>query len=177
MDFDGLSWFVYFLKSTVDLDLSVINCSFIIMGDCTPCVRTTHNNSTSESLNKRKKFVLFPSISYQLANSAICKYVSSKDLLLNPIIQCLNQRGQLNKSTSIDLIFRASQHKFSSQKFHEVCKGFKNTLLLILSENNRVFGAFTPCEWRDNSEMHNYQKDPKRMSFIFRIFKDQIDIY
>ena len=86
MDYDGLSLFVYFLKTIADLDLFVIKLLFHNMGDCTPCVRTAPDNGTAESLHKNTKFVGFPSISSQLANSAICKHVSGKNILSTPLI-------------------------------------------------------------------------------------------
>ena len=37
------------------------------------------------------------------------------------------------KVYSLQLLYRASQHNFSCQKFHEKCDGKKNTLIVALT--------------------------------------------
>jgi hypothetical protein len=45
-------------------------------------------------------------------------------------------------------VFRASEHGYEGKKFREFVHGVKNTLLLVKTKNNRIFGAYTPCMWQ-----------------------------
>ncbi len=50
---------------------------------------------------------------------------------------------------SLKLIFRASQHQFNVKEFHHFCDEYEDTLVLALTEDNKIIGGFTPLSWKD----------------------------
>ena len=60
------------------------------------------------------------------------------------------------------LRYRASEHGFSSDDFHAKCDGIKNTLSIIKSANNNIFGGYTGAAW-NCSNYYIYDTN----SFIF----------
>ena len=54
------------------------------------------------------------------------------------------------------LLFRASEHKFRSYKFHQHCNGVPHTLVLVRSEKGKTFGGYTPLPWKTPSEYAEY---------------------
>ena len=64
----------------------------------------------------------------------------------------------------LKLLYRASDDGFSSDKFHEKCDGIKNTLTIIKTTNENIFGGFTGAAWNSNNE---YIHDTN--SFIFSL--------
>lgn len=63
-----------------------------------------------------------------------------------------------------NLIYRASEHNYTSKSFHERCDGKANTLVIIKSSYGWIFGGYTPLTW-DPSVI--YQNDSE--SFIFSL--------
>jgi hypothetical protein len=72
------------------------------------------------------------------------------------------------------LIWRGSRDGFGARTFHQLCDNKKNTLLLVKSSNNSVFGGYTSVAWQspeaerteaDNSafifSLKNKNNDPK----------------
>ena len=43
-------------------------------------------------------------------------------------------------------IFRASEHQFKADKYHEAIDGKAPTITLIKTSNNKKFGAFLNCK-------------------------------
>ena len=62
------------------------------------------------------------------------------------------------------LQYRATRDGFSAQNFHTKCDGIANTLTVIKSSNENIFGGFTEKAW--DSSCH-YVEDPK--AFIFSL--------
>ena len=62
------------------------------------------------------------------------------------------------------LQYRATRDGFSAQNFHNKCDGIANTLTVIKSSNENIFGGFTEKAW--DSSCH-YVEDPK--AFIFSL--------
>jgi hypothetical protein len=60
-------------------------------------------------------------------------------------------------SISLKLLFRASDHGFSSESFHKFCDHIPHTLVLIKTNYNKIIGGYTPLKW--NKEVHYYMKD------------------
>jgi hypothetical protein len=64
------------------------------------------------------------------------------------------------------LLYRGSRDGFGVNAFHSRCNGHANTVTLVLSKNESVFGGFTPVSWTSRNE---YAADPRVQSFIFTI--------
>ena len=62
------------------------------------------------------------------------------------------------------LLYRASEDGFSGESFHKKCDGFKNTLTVITSTSDNIFGGYTGAAW-NQSEDWIYDTD----SFIFSL--------
>jgi len=54
---------------------------------------------------------------------------------------------ELPKTENVSLLYRASRDGFSAESFHSKCDGKQNTLTVILTVENYVFGGFTAHGW------------------------------
>ena len=64
------------------------------------------------------------------------------------------------------LLFRASENNFSASKFHQVCDGKRNTLVLAETEYGKIVGGFNPFPWGSQG---NYNRDNARETFLFSV--------
>jgi hypothetical protein len=64
------------------------------------------------------------------------------------------------------LLYRGSRDGFRSSNFHEKCDNRSNTLTLIETTKNFIFGGFTPIEWDSSS---GYKPDNSGLSFLFSL--------
>ena len=67
------------------------------------------------------------------------------------------------------LLYRASEHGFCSKNFHSHCDFHSNTLTIIKTIDDTVFGCYTSVPW---SRDGNYHYDSK--SFIFNITNQKV---
>jgi hypothetical protein len=82
------------------------------------------------------------------------------------------------------LLYRGSRDGFRATNFHARCDGHANTVTLILSTNNCIFGGYAAVAWNSRAA---YVPDPTLKSFLFtiknphnlapRIFKQQSQAY
>jgi hypothetical protein len=70
---------------------------------------------------------------------------------------------------TLTLLYRGSRDGFEARTFHSRCDRHPNTVTLILSTNECIFGGYTPVEWSSRGTNNNYVPDPSRKSFIFSI--------
>lgn len=61
------------------------------------------------------------------------------------------------------LVYRASQHGFSSKNFHLKCDDVNNTLVIISTESECIFGGYTTQNWSG----HGYKSDSQAFLFSF----------
>jgi len=74
-----------------------------------------------------------------------------------------------NKNISnFELLYQASIDGYGEKNFHEKCDGKNNTIVLVITDNNRIFGGFTELEWND----YGYKEGSK--GFIFSINDNKI---
>jgi hypothetical protein len=64
------------------------------------------------------------------------------------------------------LLYRGKRDGFQASAFHKQCDGHPNTLTLILSNNDCIFGGYTPLTW---SSQGDWVSDPSLKSFLFTI--------
>jgi hypothetical protein len=80
-----------------------------------------------------------------------------------------NIRKFFNKTIKqVKFLYRASDHQFCTNKFHEKCDGISNTLTVILTEFDKKIGGFTPLKWSSHQN-GQYLKDDSKGSFIFSL--------
>ena len=63
------------------------------------------------------------------------------------------------------LLYRASEHEFSSEAFHEQCDKKGPTIVVIRNEHNHVYGGYASVSW--NVELAE-QADPSAFLFMIR---------
>ena len=56
----------------------------------------------------------------------------------------------IGKDHQWKLIYRASEHDFSSKSFHKCCDNQKPTIVLVQSTNHCIFGGYTTQSWSGN---------------------------
>jgi hypothetical protein len=64
------------------------------------------------------------------------------------------------------LLYRGSRDGFGATDFHRRCDGHANTVTLISSTNDCIFGGYTPVAW---SSRDDYASDPSQKSFLFTL--------
>lgn len=69
------------------------------------------------------------------------------------------------KSTKWSLIYRASTDGFYASDFHRMCDHKANTLIVIKSTSECIFGGYTEKSWHGNNEN---KKDPYAFLFSFK---------
>jgi hypothetical protein len=66
----------------------------------------------------------------------------------------------------LQLLYRGSRDGFEASAFHRLCDGHRNTVTLILSTTDCIFGGYTPLAWSSRPE---WVSDPSLASFVFTI--------
>ena len=70
------------------------------------------------------------------------------------------------------LLFRATRDGFARKNFYDKCDGKDNTICIIRSEQNNVFGGYTSSKWnKKRSDDHTYsdEYDCDPFAFIYKI--------
>ncbi len=84
---------------------------------------------------------------------------------------------ELTKSSKGTLLFRATRDGFDSQAFHSKCDGKGNTISIIKSNLDYVFGGYASSAWNSSGGFIN---DPNAFLFSLRragvSFKDKFTI-
>ena len=65
------------------------------------------------------------------------------------------------------LLYRASRDGFGRDEFFEKCDQKKNTLCMIQSRENNVFGGYTSLMW-DEQKRGGYEADPDAFLYLIR---------
>jgi len=76
----------------------------------------------------------------------------------------LNEWAGYSVDKNWTLAFRASRDGFTGAKFHECCNNKGETFIIIKSQNNYIFGGYSPRSW---TSCNNWINDAK--AFIFTI--------
>lgn len=136
-----------------------------------------------EDTFEQSSMIIIPScIKYLLAKFYGLGFIFSSILTfeeMDILSQMLSKERNLDKFTSMKLLFRGSRHSYNLRKFHELCDDIPNTITFIHSYYNHVFGGFTPHPWK--SENQNIKsKDQKlgvdediRQTFLFLLRTQQ----
>ena len=82
------------------------------------------------------------------------------------IINWIKEKINKNQIKS-ELIFKMSECGSNWEKFHEKCDNKGPTLVLIKTTKNKIFGGFTPLDWKKEKE--NSILDNSNQTFIFSL--------
>ena len=72
-------------------------------------------------------------------------------------------KDELIDGRSLELIYRGTRDGFKFSDFHAKCDFIPNTLTVIKSEHNKIFGGYTSMTWDGQGQ----KTDPS--AFIFSI--------
>ena len=62
-------------------------------------------------------------------------------------------------------LFRASDHQYSADKFHEYCDNKPGTITIIKSNHGNIFGGYTSKSWQSK---YGYVKDERAFLFLIK---------
>jgi hypothetical protein len=97
------------------------------------------------------------------------KFIHS-NILTNDQFNFLFNFCRFEDSSKFKLIYRGSKNGFSASEFHKNCDGNKETLTIILSENNNIFGGYINGNWSANNILkENNRFGTDNTSFIFSL--------
>lgn len=116
-------------------------------------------------------------------------YIDSKILANNIVyleklkrwLQKPNDNLEMKNITNILLIYRGSRDGFKSSVFHELCDKKGETLVIIKSTDNYIFGGYTSISWDSTKwngkigKENNARRDGKGLEFVFTL-KNPYDI-
>ena len=75
------------------------------------------------------------------------------------------------KIKKYNLLYLASRDGYEIEKFHEKCDDKKFTVILVLTEKNKIFGGFTELEWDISDRKGNKEGDK---GFLFSVNNNKI---
>ena len=70
-----------------------------------------------------------------------------KNILINWLKNPKNDKNENKKLNNIKLIYRGSRDGFQAKIFHEKCDNKGETLIIIESKDNYIFGGYTEINW------------------------------
>jgi hypothetical protein len=77
-----------------------------------------------------------------------------------------------SKDLKLKLLFKATRDGFAHFDFKEKCAGKTDTLLIAITNYDKIIGGFTPLPW-ENTDEHVYLRDDSERSFMFSLDKKQ----
>jgi len=101
----------------------------------------------------------------------IYKSFKSSSIIKDDINKMNNIIGWIKEKTNKEVInfesiFNTKENGYNSKDFHKYCDDKEPTLILIKTTKDKIFGGFTPLNWKNNK----YQKvDDSNQTFIFSL--------
>ena len=76
-----------------------------------------------------------------------------------------------------NFLFRASDHKYSAKKFHEICDNKPGMIVIIKSNWDNIFGGYTSKSWKvTDKKWGNYVTDKNAFLFLIKSDKTSLQI-
>ena len=100
---------------------------------------------------------------YYLLNSTILNNEADKQISL---INWIKEKTE-KEFIKFDLLYKMSENGSSWEDFHKYCDNKGPTLLLIHTTENKIFGGFTPLNWKKIEKNEIY--DESNQTFIFSL--------
>ena len=120
-------------------------------------------NDLNEFIEQVKNFGLIKAFSNNdFESSSIIKDdMKNIELIINWIKETINK-----EKIKFKLIFKMSENGTKSEDFHKTCDNQGPTLTLVKTTKNKIFGGFTPLNWKSEGDGTN---DPTNQTFIFSL--------
>ena len=118
-------------------------------------VYTPYLNKVKTDSNKKRSF--------NETSSIINNDISKQNIIFEWI------KDKIKKtSIEFELVFKMSINGNSAYDFHEHCDDVGPTLILIKTSKDKIFGGFTPLNWKEESEK-GIKYDESNETFIFSL--------
>ena len=78
-----------------------------------------------------------------------------------------NILNETMKVQRVERLFRASEHGFSAEAFHQKCDNQEDTLVLVRTEFGKTIGGYTHYPWTSHSGEH--VRDSGHRAFLFSL--------
>ena len=99
-----------------------------------------------------------------LLTTILPNFVTYADSLILSTAESL-QLYQFTKQSKNVLLYRGSRDGFNAPAFHSKCDNRNNTVTIIQTSGNYVFGGYTAMPWKSD---YSYSYDPKAFIFSLR---------
>ena len=96
-----------------------------------------------------------------LKSSLINNDIDKQNIIIKWIKEKINKT-----SIKFELIFKMSEYGPDPLNFHKTCDNKGPTLVLVKTKNNKIFGGFTPLNWKNSGR---YICDNSNQTFIFSL--------
>ena len=116
-------------------------------------------------LNKLKKDYndIYKYKSFNESSSIINNEIPKQNIIISWI------KSKTNKnSIQFELLFKMSINGNSAYDFHKYCDNMGPTLILIKTTKDKIFGGFTPLNWKEENEK-GVKYDENNETFIFSL--------
>ena len=121
-----------------------------------------NEENINSTLEKIKKFGCLE-IFYLFKSSILKDNIAKKISILNWIKEKTHTKDIIKS----ELVFKMSENGESWEDFHKYCDNKGPTLVLIKTTKDKIFGGFTPLNWK--KEENTYIKDISNQTFIFSL--------
>ena len=116
-------------------------------------------NNFIDKIKNYGKIIYFNSKPFR--TSIIGNDINKQNAIINWIIEKTN-KNKIN----LELLFKMSINGSKCEEFHRLCDNKGPTLTLVKTTENKIFGGFTPLDWKsEGGEI----KDKSCQSFIFSL--------
>ena len=125
------------------------------------------------TMDENADIMIFPKIRFplnridkgvKLDSSYIIGKIDDFNLINNKLTQIYNE-----EELKYSLIYRASEHRDLAKIFKEKCKDIRGTLIIVKTDEKKIFGGFTTQLWDDSEKNYNDDK-----AFCFSLNKKKI---
>ena len=135
-------------------------------------IRNSYEKNQKQNVPVTLKYVI-SKFSARIFQSKILSF--KQDLTLSNLLQKNSTHSYIRKTK---LLYRGTEHNFSTNKFHELSDGHGNTITIIeykTKYSRNVFGGYTNIPWTSATDQEYYAKwlKDKGYSFLFKLYEPE----
>jgi hypothetical protein len=130
------------------------------------------NKLVKENLSMKNFELNFDYSDFKLEKNIIGKFnlkmQTFSKILTQKQFKDLLEISEFNTKNELKLIYCGSKDGFNSKDFHKKCDCIENTLTIIKTSDNYIFGGFTSKNWNPKEQNGNFKYDDKAFLFSFK---------
>ena len=126
----------------------------------------TESNEMNEIMEKIETFGNLKIIYFFSENLKNISSIISNDITYENSIENWVTEEVTEKEIKYELLFKMSENGTNSSDFHKCCDNKGPTLILIKTKNNKIFGGFTPLNWKNKGF---WVQDSNNKTFTFSL--------